>query len=346
MANTYYEQRYLPYQLETLKRQMECVEYTLNSYARVSQLLAVTTQSLHIEFTLLSMLRSWSDDSAENPRLDFNPDYWIRQFSRFDMDTCWHPYDWEIDCESVYAVDYDIHSTLMVHQVRKELEDGRAFYDLKEDGFRSDNANALDFALKHVGDMDCHYAQEVAQDAIDQLVVTIDEVARVARTKCYEQIPSMMDQQKRVGRKATSCFLPHVSVDALKKDVRRLFETIPSTDGEVVLGGKAYDRKYVFVLLYYRFIRMGLAHQRPNVLSYSMFLTEALDLEGNSSSFRKCLNNWFQKITLYDCTFDELTPEKIRNRCFDQQMTEEEFSVWTFVDGELSKVIDGMRLGV
>ena len=342
MANTYYEQSILLPQMEALKHQMECVEYTLNSYARVSQLLAITTQSLHIEFALLSMLNSWREGSPENPKLTFNPDDWARQFSHFDMDSRWYPYEWEEDPENIDSIEFDIFSTLMVHRTRKEREDGRDFYDINLYGLRSDNANALEFALKHVTGMDCYYAQEVAQDAIDQLVVTLDEVTRVFHTKNYEQIPKPTERCSRVGRKATSCFLPDAPVSALKEEVKKLYDAISTPEGNVLLGGNPYDRKYMFVLLYYRLVRKGMAHQRPNVLSYSMFLTEALDLEGNSSSFRKCLNNWFQKITLYDCTFDELTPEKIRNRCFDQQMTEEEFSVWTFVDGELGKVIDGM----
>lgn len=344
MANTYYEQRHLLQQLETLKHQMECVDYSLNSYVRVSQLLAVTTQSLHIEFTLLSMLKSWSEGSPENPHLSFDPDYWSRQFSHFDTCSCWYPYEWEEDSEAIDSIDFDIFSTLMVHHTRKERQDGRDLYDIKQYGLRTDNANALEFALKYVGGMDCYYAQEVAEDAIDQLVVTLDEVTRVLHTKNYSQIPKSTERCSRVGRKATSCFLPEAPVSTLKEEVKKLYGVISTPEGNVLLGGNTYDRKYMFVLLYYRLIRMGMAHLRPNVLSYSMFLTEALDLGGNPSSFRKCLNNWFQKINLYDCTFSELTLEKIHDRCFDRQMTEEEFSVWTFVDGELAKVIDAMGL--
>ena len=106
------------------------------------------------------------------------------------------------------------------------------------------------------------------------------------------------------------------------------------------LGHQEYDRKYVFVLLCYRFIRAGLMYRKLNVSCYSKFIVSALGLSVSLPSFRKSMNNWMQKIDLYGCTFEELTREQIRQKRFhEQQLTLDEYEVWCMVDQELDKAL-------
>lgn len=329
----------------TLEYQLESAAHTSNIYARNAQLLALTSQSLHIEFILLDILKEWTEcrqDASPWPNLSM--EQWKKRLLQSNIgESCMSEFEEEAALDTVA---FDIFSTLITHHVFKEMEDDRAFYDLKEDGFRGDNANALEAALNGVAGMDASYALEVAEDAISQLVITIEGVMQVVETKDHELVTELMERRSKAGRKPTSCFLPQTPVEALRRDVGKLFDSIAVDNEKVQLGGNLYDRKYVFVLLYYRFISQRLAHRKLNVLSYSLFLVEALNLPGNPASFRKSLNNWIQKIALYDCTFEELTMERIRNRRHECQMTKEEFPVWTFVSGELEKVIDELGLFV
>ena len=99
--------------------------------------------------------------------------------------------------------------------------------------------------------------------------------------------------------------------------------------------------KYVFVLLCYRFIRAGLMLRKLNVSCYSQFIVSAFELSVNFPSFRKSMNNWMQKIDLYDCTFEELTREMIaQKRYHEQQLTLDEYEVWCMVDKELGKAME------
>lgn len=223
-----------------------------------------------------------------------------------------------------------------MHHVSKEKAEGRDFYNLKEDGMRRDNANALDFALGHLANMAPSYAAEVAEDAVYQLGVIFAELERVLGG----DVRVAVETPVRAGRKAMSCFLPSVDTERLRKAFRRFMQGISTGKGKVRMGNQEYDRKYVFVLLYYRFIRAGLVYRKLNVTCYSLFVSVALELEGNIASFRKSMNNWMQKIDLYDCTFEELTKEMVSGkRHHEQQLTPDEWEVWCMVDKELDKAI-------
>lgn len=346
MAQYLYEITRLHELTGTLKSLMLGMNSALNVYTRNAMLLSVATQSLHIEFSLLELLNEFNKNRRRTSIWrDTRISGLKRYLDSFLMSECLDPLVIEPE-DDLDNAEFDIFSTLMVHHVFKEREDGRAFYDLKSDGLRPDNANALEAALKGVAGMDPYYAVEVVEDAISQLMVTIEEMERIFETKSYNEIPEVIERRKKAGRKPTSCFLPQTPVELLQRDVRRLYESIAVDDDRVQLGGNLYDRKYVFVLLYYRFIAKNWAYRKLNVLNYSRFLVEALGLTDNPASFRKSLNNWIQKIDLYHCTFEELTMEKIHNRYLENQLTEEEFPIWTFVGGELDKVIDELGLFV
>ena len=147
--------------------------------------------------------------------------------------------------------------------------------------------------------------------------------------------------KRKAGRKVVSCFLPEASTESFREAFRGFMQHISTGDGKVLLGHQEYDRKYVFVLLYYRFIRAGLMHRKLNVSCYSQFIVSALGLKVNFPTFRKNMNNWMQKIDLYDCTFHELTRELIaQKRYHEQQLTLDEYEVWGALDKELGKAIE------
>ena len=268
--------------------------------------------------------------------------YWKEWLDRFDTGVFWDYEEQElVGSYFPYPADIDIHSTLMVHHVHKEREEGRDYYNIKEDGIQRDNANALDFALKQVENMCPYYAAEVAEDAVLQLGVTFEELEKLMLEDNPHATETFVEKRIKAGRKPISCFLPEASTEAFREAFRRFMQGISTADGKVCLGHQEYDRKYVFVLLCYRFIRAGLMLRKLNVSCYSQFIVSALDLSVNFPSFRKSMNNWMQKIDLYDCTFEELTREMIaQKRYHEQQLTLDEYEVWCMVDKELGKAIE------
>ena len=202
-----------------------------------------------------------------------------------------------------------------------------------------DNANALDFALGYVDQMSPYYAAEVAEDAVLQLGVTFEELERLMQEDNPQSTEAFVAKRK-AGRKVVSCFLPEASTDSFREAFRGFMQRISTGDGKVLLGHQEYDRKYVFVLLCYRFIRAGLMHRKLNVSCYSNFIFNALELEVNYASFRKSMNKWMQKIDLYGCTFHELTREQVsRKRHHENQLTPDDYDKWLLIDHELEEAI-------
>ena len=327
--------------METLKMQMECVEHTWSIYAHNAQLLAVATQSLSVELTLLNLLEASGKGECEAPWKIIDVHHWKEWLNRFDTGVFWEYEEQEVLVRYFpLPTEFDIHSTLMAHHVYKEKEEGRDNYNLKEDGYLNNNANALDFAMGHVGGMCPYYAAEVAEDAILQLGVTFEELEKLMLEDNPHATGTFVEKRIKAGRKVVSCFLPKASTEAFREAFRRFMQCISTEGGKVRLGHQEYDRKYVFVLLCYRFIRAGLMYRKLNVSCYSQFIVSALDLSVNFPSFRKNMNNWMQKIDLYDCTFEELTREMItQKRYHEQQLTLDEYEVWCMVDKELEKAI-------
>ena len=341
MMDRFFEQGNLLRMMETLKKQMECVRDTWNSYAHNAQLIAVATQSLSVELSLMNLLEASGKGECEPPWRTIDVRYWKEWLHGFDTGEFWL-FEELLPGEriSLLPTDFEIHSTLMRHHVLKEKEEGRDDYDLKEDGLQRDNANALDFALGYVDQMSPYYAAEVAEDAVLQLGVTFEELERLMQEDNPQSTEAFVAKRK-AGRKVVSCFLPEASTDSFREAFRGFMPRISTGDGKVLLGHQEYDRKYVFVLLYYRFIRAGLMHRKLNVSCYSQFIVSALGLKVNFPTFRKNMNNWMQKIDLYDCTFHELTREQIaQKRYHEQQLTLDEYEVWCALDKELGKAIE------
>ncbi len=337
------EQRCLLQMMGTLKKQMECEMFFWNIYAHNAQLMAIATQSLSVELMLLNLLKASGEGKCEPPWTMVDVRQWKEFLNGFDTDVFWM-----YEEQDVYGVpfavptEFDIYTTLLTHHVRKETEDGRDRYDLKEDGLLRDNANALDHTLAGVGHMCPYYAAEVAEDAILQLGVTFEELERLMLEDNPHATGAFVEKRIKAGRKAVSCFLPNASSEAFREAFRSFVKGISTAEGKVCLGHQEYDRKYVFVLLCYRFIRAGLMLRKLNVSCYSEFIVSALDLKVNYPSFRKNMNNWMQKIDLYGCTFHELTRERIKEKRYhDQQLTLDEYEVWCAVDKELGKAIEG-----
>ena len=337
----YLGQSYLLGMMETLKKQMECVWHTRNLYAHNAQLMAIATQSLSIELMLLNLLKASGEGKCQAPWKEMDVCQWKEWMERFDTGLFWEYYEPE-EGEDVFPLpdEFEISSTLITHHVFKEQQDGRAFYG-REDGYRRDNANALDFTLGRLGNMCPYYAAEVAEDAVLQLGVTLAELERLMLENDAQSAKSFVETRIKAGRKVVSCFHPDASTDAFKEAFRSFIGSISTSGGKVRLGHQEYDRKYVFVLLCYRFIRAGLMLRKLNVSCYSSFIVSALELDVNYPSFRKNMNNWMQKIDLYGCTFHELTREQIsQKRYHDQQLTLDEYEVWLLIDRELGKAID------
>lgn len=324
--------------METLKRQMEGVSGTQNAYAYNAQLIAIATQSLTVELTLLNLLKAWRNKEEEYPWHTIDIGYWKEYLNDFDFYMEWYE-EW-LD-NNYLPSEFDIMNTLMVHHTHKEMKDGRDFYDLKTDGLWNNNANMLDKILGDLSYMDFNYAFEVAYDAINQLRVTFEELEKILKENNYQLADHLIAQRPKAGRKASTCFLPHTPVERLAKALHFFYEYIASENNQVCLGNWTFDRKYVFVLFYYLLIRKGLAFRKPNVHSYSLFIHQALGLHEKVSSFRKSMNNWMQKIDLYGCTFDELTVEKIKNeRYHEQQLTEEQFVLWSYANQWMETAIE------
>ncbi len=297
--------------MEALKKQMETVGYTVNIYAHNAQLLAIATQSLTIELTLLNLLRASGEGRCQAPWKDIDVRHWKEWLANFDTGSLWE--FWEVcDNETDYPLPttFDIQSTLLNHHVHKEKNDGRAFYDRDEYGeYRNDNANALTFALDPVGNMCPYYASEVAEDAVLQLGVTFAELERLMLENDAQSAKSFVETRIKAGRKAVSCFTQKVPEERLKSAFRSFYQSLSVEGGEVHMGDHKFDYKCIFVLLCYRFIEAGLMYRKLNVSCYSSFIFHALDMNMNYASFRKSMNNWMQKIDLYGCTFRELTRE-------------------------------------
>lgn len=326
--------------MEALKKQMECVEYTTNLYTRNAQLMAIATQSLSIELALLNLLEASTKGESKAPWEMINVTQWREFLKGVDTGIFWDCYELYHEQLFPYPTEFTIHGTLLTHHVAKESKDGRGFYDLKEDGLRSDNANAMDFAMKYLDNMSPYYAAEIAEDAILQLEITFAEMEKLMREANPEGIRQVLEKRSKAGRKQVSCIKPQVENWKLADAFRKFIQAIQVDGNKVRLGDQVYDRKYVFVLLYYRFIRAGLMYRKLNVSDYSRFVHNALGLTEEFGSFRKSMNNWIQKIDLYGCTFDELTFEMVsKQRRHEQQLTEFEFEVWCMVDKQLGDVI-------
>ena len=325
--------------METLKRQMESVYGTQNAYAYNAQLMAVATQSLTVELSLLNLLKAWRNKEEDYPWHSIDIGYWIRYLNDFDKARNWENY-W-LDSFPYQPSEFDMFSTLMVHQTHKEMKDGRDFYNLKKDGLWNNNANMLDRMLGDLSYMDTDYSFELAYDAIDQLRITFEEIEKILKENNYQKADQLIAQRPKAGRKASSCFLPNTPVEELAKALHLFNKYIASENDQVCLGTQTFDRKYVFVLFYYLLIRKGLAFRKLNVHAYSLFIHQALGLKEKVSSFRKSMNNWMQKIDLYGCTFDELTVEKIKNeRYHEQQLTEEQFALWSYANHWMETAIE------
>ena len=341
MKEFFIGQRMLIGMMETLKKQMESVDYTPSLYAHNAQLLAIATQSLSIELALLNLLKASCEGRCHAPWKEIDVRQWKEWLTAFDTGDFWDYWGAEDDADAFpLPTDFEMTSTLITHHVFKEKESGRAYYDREEDGYRNDNANALDFAMNHVGNMCPYYAAEVAEDAVLQLGVTFAELERLMLENDAQSSKSFVETRIKAGRKAVSCFTQKASPESLKVAFRRFRLGISTGGGRVRLGHQEFDRKYAFVLLCYRFIRAGLMHTKLNVSCYSSFIANALDLDVNFPSFRKSMNNWMQKIDLYGCTFHELKREDVlKKRFHDQQLTPAEYEVWLMVDQELEKAI-------
>lgn len=327
--------------METLKKQMESVEYTTNLYTRNAQLMAVATQSLSIELSLLNLLEASTKGESKAPWEMINVTSWREYLKSVDTGIFWDCYELYHEQLFPYPTEFTIHGTLLTHHVAKESKDGRGFYDLKEDGLQRDNANAMDFAMKYLDNMSPHYAAEIAEDAILQLEITFAEMEKLMHEANPEGVRLMLEKRTKAGRKLVSCINPQVDTMALTDAFRNFIQAIQVDDNKVRLGEQVYDRKYVFVLLYYRFIRAGLMYRKLNVSDYSRFVYSALGLTEEFGSFRKSMNNWIQKIDLYECTFHELTYEMVsKHRRHEQQLTEFEYEVWCMVDKKLGEVIE------
>lgn len=328
--------------METLKKQLECGCHFWNIYSHNAQLMSIATQSLSVELMLLNLLKAYGDGLCQPPWAMVDVQQWKAYLEDYDTEQFWDFDDREPE-ELHFAMpsEFDLNSLLLVHHVSKEREDGRADYDLVDGKVQPDNANALTFALRHLSAMSPYYAAEVAEDAILQLGVTFNELERLMLEDNLQATGAYVEKRIKAGRKAVSCFLPKASTTTFRRAFRSFMEDISTDDGKVLLGHQEYDRKYVFVLLYYRFIRAGLMHRKINVTCYSQFIVSALELSVNAPSFRKNVSNWMQKIDLYGCTFQELTREMIdKKRYHPQQLTLDEFEVWSLVDKELGKAID------
>lgn len=339
MTNTFKLQGYIQPMMETLKRQMESVYGTQNAYAYNAQLMAVATQSLTVELSLLNLLKAWRNKEEDYPWHSIDIGYWIKYLNDFDKARNWENY-W-LDSFPYQPSEFDMFSTLMVHQTHKEMKDGRDFYNLKKDGLWNNNANMLDRMLGDLSYMDTDYSFELAYDAIDQLRITFEEIEKILKENNYQKADQLIAQRPKAGRKASSCFLPNTPVEELAKALHLFNIYIASENDQVCLGTRTFDRKYMFVLFYYLLIRKGLAFRKLNVHAYSLFIHQALGLQEKVSSFRKSMNNWMQKIDLYGCTFDELTVEKIKNeRYHEQQLTEEQFALWSYANHWMERAIE------
>ena len=340
MTSYFIEEGNLLHMMQTLKMQMEGVRHTWNIYAHNAHLLAIATQSLSIELSLLNLLDANGRGECEEPWKLLDVHRWKEWLEGYDTGDFWDYEELE-NGDEIFPLpsDFNIFSTFIRHHALKELEEGRSLYD-DEDDSRKDNAEALESALGAVGGMSPYYAAEVAEDAILQLGVTFAELERLMLENNPQATGSFMEERIKAGRKVVSCFLPEASTEAFKEAFRSFMKGISTEGGKVRLGHQEYDRKYVFVLLCYRFIRAGLMYRKLNVSCYSKFIVSALGLSVSLPSFRKSMNNWMQKIDLYGCTFEELTREQIRQKRFhEQQLTLDEYEVWCMVDQELDKAL-------
>jgi hypothetical protein len=334
-------QKMLVGMMEALKKQLECVDYAFHLYAHNAQLLAIATQSLSIELSLLNLLNASSEGLCYAPWKDIDVRHWKEWLAGYDTDKLWGYWDDE-DGEGTFPLptEFDISSTLIKHHVLKENADGRAIYDRIDGEYRNDNANALDFALGQVGNMCPHYASEVAEDAILQLGVTFAELERLMLENDPQLAKSFVETRTKAGRKAVSCFTQKVPQEVLSRAFRSFCQGLTVEDGEVRMGKRKCDFKCIFVLLCYRFIEAGLMLRKLNVSCYSNFIFNALELEVNYASFRKSMNNWMQKIDLYGCTFHELTREQVsRKRHHENQLTPDDYDKWLMIDHELDEAI-------
>ena len=340
MTSYFIEEGNLLHMIQTLKMQMEGVRHTWNIYAHNAHLLAIATQSLSIELSLLNCLDASGRGECEEPWKLLDVHRWKEWLEGYDTGDFWDYEELE-NGDEIFPLPYDfnIFSTFIRHHALKELEEGRVLYDAEDDS-RKDNAEALESVLGAVGGMSPYYAAEVAEDAILQLGVTFAELERLMLENNPQATGSFMEERIKAGRKVVSCFLPAASGEAFKEAFRSFMKGISTEGGKVRLGHQEYDRKYVFVLLCYRFIRARLMYRKLNVSCYSKFIVSALGLSVSLPLFRKSMNNWMQKIDLYGCTFEELTREQIRQKRFhEQQLTLDEYEVWCMVDQELDKAL-------
>ena len=342
MNEYYIGQSVLIKMMETLKKQMECVDYTFSIYTHNAQLLAIATQSLTIELSLLNMLKASGEGRCQAPWKEIDVRWWKEWLAGFNTGEFWEFWG-EGSGEDIFPMpnDFDIFSTLLTHHVLKEKTDGRDDYNRDEDGkYRNDNANALTFSLDPVAGMCPYYAAEVAEDAVLQLGVTFAELERLMLENDAQSAKSFIETRIKAGRKAISCFTQKVPEERLKVAFRSFMQSISTEGGKVRLGQREYDCKYVFVLLCYRFIEAGLMLPKINVSCYSSFIVSALGLNVNVHSFRKSMNNWMQKIDLYGCTFRELTREMgSQKRHHEQQVTLKDYDTWLMLDRELEKAL-------
>ena len=223
MTNDFIGKGTLVHMLETLKKQMESVEHTQNLYAHNAQLMAIATQSLSIELTICNLMSARDKGECIFPWSDLNISYWKNCLNQFETDLLWC---YDEDFESpIMPSEFDIFSTLIAHHVAKEREDGRDFYNIKEDGLRRDNANTLEFTLGHLANMDCSYASEVAEDAITQLIVTLEELEKT-HVLSQQPVYTFVERRMKLGRKPASCFLPTTPIDELKSAFQRFMASI------------------------------------------------------------------------------------------------------------------------
>lgn len=340
MTNFFMEQGRLLRMMQTLKMQLEGVGDTWSIYAHNAHLMAIGTQSLSIELSLLNLLEASGRGECEEPWKHLDVRHWKEWLEGFDTGIFWD-YEEVEDGELFFPLptEFNMYATLIRHHALKERDEGRCLYDDEDEPSR-DNADVLDVTLRALGRISPYYAAEVAEDAILQLGVTFAELERLMLADNPQSTGSFMEERVKAGRKVVSCFLPSASTEAFREAFRSFVQGISTEGGKVRLGHQEYDRKLVFVLLCYRFIRAGLMYRKLNVSCYSKFIVSALGLSVSLPSFRKSMNNWMQKIDLYGCTFEELTREQIsRKRFHEQQLTLDEYEVWSMVDKELDKAL-------
>ena len=90
ITNTCTEQEFIQPMMDTLKRQMESVRGTQNSYAYNAQLMAIATQSLTVELALLNLLKAWKNNKEEYPWHALDIGYWKKFLNDFNFYYEWY----------------------------------------------------------------------------------------------------------------------------------------------------------------------------------------------------------------------------------------------------------------